>query len=290
MDKLREIAALWNNISETIPYLSQLIGVLLVVFAATLAMRLIHYGLTKTFAAQTQKMPHKEAKLKTLESIAKSVLRYTIYFVAALSILGIFEAPTASLVASAGIFGLAVGFGAQNLVRDVITGFFILFEDQYSIGDYIVVSGVDGIVDSIGLRITRLKDFSGVIHTIPNGKIDMVSNHSRSIRRALVNVSVAYEENISHVISVLEELCLEMAETIEGIVEGPTVLGVADLGDSEVVIRILARTQNMMQWGIEREIRKQIKLRFDDLGIEIPYPRRVVYARKEEGAPDVKGT
>ena len=138
-----------------------------------------------------------ENKRKTLAGLLKSILRYVTYFTAAINILEIVGVKTASLLAAAGIGGLAVGFGAQNLVKDVISGFFIIFEDQYNVGDYVEAAGVAGVVDEVGLRTTRLRDFGGQFHIIPNGEIALVTNHSRGIKRALVKVKIAYEENLT---------------------------------------------------------------------------------------------
>lgn len=281
MDKLarlNELIAYW-------PVLGAAGRVLLILAIAAALLRLARLAVSKSFARQKRKLKHKEAKIRTLESIALSVLRYTVYFAAGIAVLAELQVPTESILASAGIVGLAVGIGAQNLVRDILTGFFILFEDQYSVGDYIETAGVAGYVEEVGLRVTRLRDFSGVIHTVPNGKIELVSNHSRHPSRAMVDVSVAYEEDLSRVEEVLNQLCAEMAQELENVVEGPRVLGVQQLGPSEVVFRIWARTRSLEQWGVEREMRRRIKLRFNELGIEIPYPRRVLFIG-EKGGPD----
>jgi small conductance mechanosensitive channel len=174
-----------------------------------------------------------------------------------------------------------VGFGAQSLVRDVIAGFFIILEDQFSVGDYITAGNYTGVVEELGLRITKIRDFSGELHIIPNGKIEAVTNRTRGSMRALVEVSVAYEEDIDEVLAVLAELSARFgAETAE-VVEGPAVLGVVALNDTAVVIRVIARTVAMAQWKVERDLRRAIKKELDARGIEIPYPRRVVYSRSD---------
>lgn len=213
---------------------------------------------------------------QTLITILKSLVRYTIYFVGGMAVLEKLGIPTGSLLATAGIGGLAVGFGAQNLVRDVITGFFLLLEGQYSVGDYIQVAGVSGIVEEMGIRVTKIRDFGGQLHIVPNGRIEQVTNYMGSAMRVMFDVGVAYEEDIEEVIAVLEELFAELKEQIPALVEGPVVLGVNELSDSAVVIRVLARTVPMEQWATERQIRKAIKQRFDERGIEIPYPRRFI--------------
>lgn len=226
-----------------------------------------------------------ERRSSTLKAILKSIIRYLVYFIAIITILDELDVPITAVLSAAGILGLAVGFGAQNLVRDVITGFFIIFEDQFSVGDYIETEGIGGIVEEIGLRITKLRDWGGQLHIIPNGKITTVTNHSRGNMRALVEVEVAYEEDVNKALSVLTQIAAEMAADFPGIIrEGPTVLGVRALGESGVLIRIVAKTVPMEQWGIEMELRRRIKETFDREGIEIPYPRRYCIISKEKSS------
>lgn len=221
-----------------------------------------------------------EKKVNTLTAVLKNVVKYIFYFIGIVMILDIFNINTASILATAGIGGLAIGFGAQSLVKDIITGFFILFEDQFSVGDYIKVGEFEGIVEELGVRVTKLRDFSGELHIIPNSNIGTVTNKTRGAMRALVKVNVAYEENIDHVIKVLDGLCKEVKETNKNIVEGPTILGISDLGEYGMDLTIVAKTNPMEQWSVEREIRKKIKETFDKENIEIPYPKRIVYENK----------
>lgn len=233
---------------------------------------------------KTKGIPMEKKKADTLNSILKSVFRYVVYFMAAVTILTIFGIPTESIIATAGIGGLAIGFGAQHLITDIISGFFILFEEQYSVGDYISTSGISGIVEEIGIRVSKIRGFNGDLHMVPNGKIDMVTNHTRGNMRALVDVTVAYEEDIDKVLNILERTCKEIGQDLgDKIMEGPSVLGVAELNDTGVVIRIIAKSTPMSQWGVEREIRKRVKITLDKEGIEIPYPRVVVFSEKDKG-------
>nr|WP_243153452.1 mechanosensitive ion channel family protein [Senegalia massiliensis] len=222
------------------------------------------------------------AKADTLSSTAKSVSKYVIYFIAGISILEAFGVDTKGIIAAAGIGAIAIGFAAQNLVEDIITGFFILFEDQFSVGDYIAVDGVDGTVEELGLRITKIRGFDGSLNIIPNRKIEIVTNKIRGKMRALVDVGIAYEEDIDKAMEVIKRVAEEYNEENEDILEGPTVLGVSNLGSSDVVISVVAKTKPMSQWEVERELRRRIKNTFDKEGIEIPYQKRVVYNKKEE--------
>lgn len=223
-----------------------------------------------------------ERKADTLSELLKSILRYAAYFIA---IMWIFESlgfDLTTVIAITGAAGVAIGFGAQNLVKDIISGFFILFEDQFAVGDYIVVDGMSGIVETLGLRITKLRDFSGDLHIIPNGSILKVTNKSRGNMRALVDIQIAYEEDIDNAIEVIKNVSEEMKKEFNQLVSGPEVVGVTNLGDFGVTIRIIAKTPPMEQWGIEAELRKRLKNALDEAGIEIPYPKRVLVENRKE--------
>ena len=178
-----------------------------------------------------------------------------------------------SLIASAGLVGLAVGFGAQNLVRDGISGFFILLEDQYGIDDYVAVAGVEGFVEDVGLRTTRIRDFAGDLHTIPNGEINFVTNKSRGPRRALVQVAVPYDADLVAAEQTLQQVALKAKSDLPEIVEGPSVLGITDLSQAQITFSLWARTEPLAEWKIERELRRRAKLALDEAGILPPYPR-----------------
>ncbi len=277
---------LWNDMLNSLGVVEKvpefLLGVLptlgklvAIIVMARLLLTLGGALITRLFVPERRRLSLEPKKAKTLEALLKSLLRYSVYFLAALMLLPMLGIDTNALLASAGILGVALGFGAQSLVRDVLTGFFIVFEDHYVVGDYIEAAGVSGYVEEIGLRTTKLRDFSGVLHIIPNGEISRVTNHTRGNRSALVDVSVAYEEDVNKVQAILDDTMQQLAARMPTIVEGPKVLGITNLGASEIVFRIWAKTLPMEQWAVEREIRKTIKLAFDEAEIEIPYPRVV---------------
>ncbi|MGB9812581.1 MAG: mechanosensitive ion channel family protein [Thermovenabulum sp.] len=222
------------------------------------------------FNRRTKIIKTNENRLKTLGGLIKSVVKYTVYFVAGVMLLDTVGINTSSILTAAGIGGLALGFGAQSLVKDVIAGFFIIFEDQYQVGDYIETNEVGGFVEEIGFRITKLRDFGGQLHIIPNGEIKRVTNHSRGNMRALVKVRVSYEENIDKVFSILKEVCEEF-RALEYIKEGPDVLGITDFAAEGIEFSIIAKTTPLMQWTAERELRKSIKERFEKEGISFAY-------------------
>lgn len=286
MDKLYGlINAQWPILGAALglPLLGKLVRIAGTMVAAKLLLHWTELVITRVFAPHTKQTMAQIQKAKTLSGLLKSLARYIVYFIAGLTILAIFDVPTTSIIASAGIVGLAVGFGAQNLVRDVLTGFFILFEDQYAVGDYIATAGVAGTVEEIGLRVTKLRDFGGELHTIPNGSIERVTNHSRGRMRAMVDISVADEERLDKVLKLLDEACQQVKNEMQTvIIDGPDVLGVVAFGPCEMVIRVLARTAPMEQWAVERALRKRIKEAFDREGVHFPHPKRVLVQHKEE--------
>jgi small conductance mechanosensitive channel len=223
-----------------------------------------------------------DKRINTVAGILKKTVKIILYFIGSMIILEMFNINTTSILATAGIGGLAVGFGAQSLVKDLITGFFILSEDQYAIGDYVKIGDYEGIVEELGLRVTKLRDFTGDLHIIPNSSIQIVSNRTRGSMRAMVKVSVSYDENIDRVVKILEDVCLDIKKNNTLIVEGPTILGVTDLGEYKVDITIIAKSQPMEQWAVEREIRKKVKEAFDKENIEIPYPKGIIYGGSEK--------
>lgn len=210
-------------------------------------------------------------KAITIGEVLKSVLKYTVYIVGIGSMLYDVLAKIPVAVVSAG--GFAIGLGAQSLVKDLINGFFILFEDQYGVGDHVTIEEFTGIVESIGIRTTVLRDFTGDLHLIPNGAILEVTNHSRGDIRFIVDVEIAYEENIDEAINVIKKVNSVFEEKHKEKLRGEIeVLGVFSLNASGVTIRVIGRAVPLSQWEMERELRKDIKEALDKAGIEIPYP------------------
>ncbi|WDV45870.1 mechanosensitive ion channel family protein [Clostridiaceae bacterium M8S5] len=250
---------------------------LILLILIKISIKAINKIVDKFFEGQ-QKMKYKidDRKSTTFSSIIKSIVRYGIYFIGGVMILDIYEVDISPILATAGIGGLAIGFGAQNFVRDIITGFFILLENQYSVGDYIKINSSEGIVEEMTIRSTKIRSFNGDLHIVPNGKVEIVTNKSRGLSRAWVDVSIAYEEDIDNAVESLKKVCDKVAKENVNIIEGPTVLGVTNLGDSDVVISVVAKTKPMEQWSVERDLRRLIKYEFDKKGIEIPYPKRVL--------------
>lgn len=224
----------------------------------------------------------KEARRLTLSSLMKSLLTYVIYFIAGIMMLDAFGINTGSILAGVGVLGLGISFGAQNLVRDIISGFFIIFEEQYNVGEYITISAVTGTVIELGLRTTQIQEWTGELHTIPNGEISKVTNFSRNEILAVVIMNIAHEEDIDKAISVLTITGQRANQELEDIKEEPLVQGVIEIGESYVSIRTVVKTTPGEQWAVERELRKRFKQALDDHEIEIPYPRRTIISKSQD--------
>lgn len=260
-------------------YLGIAIKIIFIFIISRLAIAVLNRVIVKVFKFYPRfKMD--ERKSNTLSGILKSVIKYLVYLIMGISILDALNIPTQPILATAGLGGIAIGFGAQSLVRDVFTGFFILFEDQYSVGDYVTITGITGTVEDLGLRITRLRAFNGDLHIIPNGEIKTVTNVSRGNSMAIVDVGIAYESDHEKAVAILSRLTSDYYEkNKDKVTEKPEVLGIIKLGESDVVIRTVAATAPMLHWKVERELRMLILEVFKKEAIEIPYPKRVLIER-----------
>lgn len=208
-------------------------------------------------------------KAKTIGQLLKSILRYTVYFfgiIEILSMLGLFG--TISLT-FAGIGGVAIGLGAQSLIKDVINGFFILLEDQYSVSDYVTIDDKSGIVESIELRLTKIRDFNGDLHLIPNGSISRVTNHSRGNMRIMLDIDIAYDKNVDLVQQIIDQVCNSFKEENPNMVEGPKVLGVSALKEDCMTLRVVGKSKPMTQWDCEMKLREDIRSALKREGIRI---------------------
>lgn len=230
-------------------------------------------------------------RAQTVGQVTRYVALVGLGILALLMVLNLFV-PITGLLAGVGFASLALGFGAQTLVRDVIAGIFILAEGQYGVGDVIRINReTAGQVQNMTLRVVVLRDVEGIVHTIPNGEITQVANLTKEWSRALLHVGVAYGEDVDRVIAVLEEIGREMWEDEEWgelILEEPVVPGVERFDESAVVIRVMAKTLPLKQWDVMREMRRRIKKRFDREGIEIPFPHRTLYWGRQ-GRPSAEG-
>ena len=219
-------------------------------------------------------------RTQTLSAVLTSAIGVFIVLVAIFMILSEVGIDITPLLAGAGVAGIAIGFGAQSLIRDFLSGLFIILEDQYSKGDWVQIAGVSGLVEEVNLRRSVLRDLDGNVHNIPNGEVRIASNFTREWSRINLNIPVAYGENLDKVTEVLNRVGEELAqdETFGPmIIRAPQVLRVDNFGDSGIDIKVLGETKPMKQWGVTGELRKRIKKAFDEEGIEIPWPHVKLY-------------
>lgn len=221
-----------------------------------------------------------EKRENTLIQIFTTTAKITLLTITSLMVLQEFGVEIGPILAAAGIVGLAFGFGGQYLIRDIISGLFIILENQYRVGDIVNFDNAGGTVEEISLRKTTLRDIDGTVHHIPHGEIKKVSNLSKDYARVNLDVGVAYATDMEHVIAVINRIGIELAKDPQwgpNIIKAPQFLRVNDLGDSAIVLKILGETLPSKQWEVTGELRKRIKTEFDKEGIEIPFPQLVVH-------------
>lgn len=265
----------WSSIlADTGFILLQLLGII----AAFLVIKAIGRKVIKKMFQRLQARDNiSTGRALTLQSLSLNVLSYTLIFILIVMVFEVFGYNATALLAGAGVVGLAIGFGAQGLVSDVVTGFFLLLEKQIDVEDYVTIAGFEGIVEQVGLRTTQIRGFNGTLHYLPNRQIINVSNHSRGNMRALVDIGISYDDDIDQTIAILQEVCERIAAEDDSIVDGPNVLGVQALGTSDVTIRIIAKTENGQQSAVERKLRKTIKEQLEARSTELKYRSLIKY-------------
>lgn len=281
----RALESLWKKFTNEETWLAfgeGTVKITLTILAAWLIVKVGKIAIHNFFIIRSKApLTFSERRENTLLKLIENVLAYVVYFIALVNILGVLTFDVKGLIAGAGVLGLAIGFGAQSLVKDVITGFFIIFEDQFSVGDFVRIGQFEGTVEEIGLRTTKLKVWTGEIHILPNGSIIEVTNFSLHNSVAVVDIGIAYEENVEKAEKVINELLETLKDKYPEIVDTPKLLGIQTLA-SDVTLRITAETTPMNHWYVARMMRKDIKECLDANGIEIPYPRMVMYSRTEQ--------
>lgn len=266
------------------------VHILVIVIGAVVVVRLLAYvsrRMERFFEDDDPTVQsEREKQAATLGKIIRNLVRMVVWGIAAIMILKELGIEIGPILAGVGIAGLAVGFGAQSLVKDFLAGAFVLIENQYNVGDVVSAAGVSGLVERITLRATTLRDLEGRVHIIPNGSVGVVTNMTKRWSRFVLDMGVAYKENVDQVMQILKEIGDEMAadeEYASMITAPPEVLGLERFDDSAVVIRVMLTTQPLKQWTVGREYRRRVKNVFDAKGIEIPFPHQTVYLG--EGAP-----
>jgi len=231
----------------------------------------------------------RQKRADTLTSIINKTSWIFFGIIALFMILREFNINITPLLTGAGVAGLAIAFGAQSLIKDFFYGFFILAEDQFRVGDVVKLENHKGVVEKITMRTTRLRSLDGHVHIVPNGEIKIVENMTHGWSRAVVDIDVAYKEDLDKVMTIIEAVAEDLQKDKkfkESIVEKPNVLGVQKLGDSGITIRLVVKTRPLKQWDVKRELRKRIKKVFDMAGIEIPFPQMVVHGERGTSAQD----
>jgi len=254
-------------------------AIMLIAVAAIAVVRRIIERSSRKIGAVEAVGGERAKRTETLTRILENAATAVILVAALLMVLKQVGIEIAPLLAGAGIIGLAVSFGAQSLVKDIINGFFFLLENHMNVGDVVEVGGVSGLVERVNLRATVLRDLSGRVHVVPNGQISIITNMTKEWSRAVVDVDIASEESIDRAVLVLREIGESLrADPVFGpsLLEPMTVLGVEALGASSVSIKVMLKTQPSKQWEIAREFRRRVKNVFDERGMRLAYPSRLV--------------
>lgn len=279
---------IYEFMASNVPLVKAMVRIPLIIIAAIILTQIIYFLISKLEMQATSRMlaagkttPIEiEKRVSTLGRIFRKAVLITIITITAMMVFAELGFDIKPILAGAGIVGLAVGFGAQNLVRDVISGLFIIFENRIRVGDVAIINGTGGLVEQINLRTTVLRDLAGVVHVFPNGVINTLSNMTHEFSYYIFDVGVAYKEDTDRVVAVLKEIGEEIMQDEEYrsvILEPLEILGVDQFAESAVVIKARIKTLPIKQWLVGREINRRIKKRFDELGIEIPFPHRTFY-------------
>ncbi|MEA4985360.1 Small-conductance mechanosensitive channel [bioreactor metagenome] len=286
---MKEKLLSWSE--AIIPWLlSHGIRIVLIAVIAYVLKRIIHGVIVRAvrIAVRSEDYQSKEAEEKrenTLISLFTVTLQTLIVLIAGMMILEELGVQIGPMLAAAGIVGLAFGFGGQYLIRDIITGLFVIMENQYRIGDVVNINGIGGSVENITLRKTTLRDLNGTVHHIPHGEIKTVSNLTKDFSRVNMNLGISYNSNLEHVIAVVNKIGNQMADDPQfkdSILKPIQFVRVDDFADSAIIIKMVGETKVLKQWEVAGEFRKRLKITFDKEGIEIPFPQRVVHIAQDD--------
>ena len=269
--------------------------IVLIAVIATVLIQLSRIFSTRLFGTVVKHTKKKDAEFEkraeTLRSILHFLFSVVIGITAGVIILGQGGVEIGPILTAAGVLGLAIGFGAQSLVKDLIAGFFIFLEDQVRVGDVVQIADKSGVVERMNLRITTLRDLAGNVHFVPNGQITVVTNMTKDYSRYVFDVGVAYREDVDQVIEILKKVDETLRKDPEfghDILEPLEILGLDQFADSAVIIKARTTTKPIQQWRIAREFNRRMKIAFDENQIEIPFPHRTVYIgqdKKEQSPP-----
>lgn len=260
----------------------KILAILVVAYFTNLFLGIfIEKGIRKLVPPERFLTPEAEKKREdTLIRVISGFSIILIWIIAGLMIMQEFGLAIGPFLATLGIIGVAIGFGGQYLIKDIISGLFIIIENQYRIGDVVCFNKICGAVEDISLRTTILRDLDGTVHHVPHGEIKITSNLSKGFARVNLNIGIAYNSNLEKVIEIVNKIGKELAEEPQWknfIIKPPQFLRVDDFGDSAVIIKILGETKPLKQWDVTAELRKRIKIAFDKEGVEIPFPQRAIH-------------
>lgn len=272
---------LWEFITEAS------IKILLIVILSALVLRIGKALINRLFTIRMKSpLSHSERRQKTILRLLQSVISYLVYFSAIMGVLSVLNIQIAGLLAGAGIAGLAIGFGAQSLVKDVITGFFIILEDQFGVGDYIKLNTAEGTVLEIGLRTTKIKGNTGEQFIIPNGQITDVINYSINNSKAMVDIQIGLDADIEKVEKLTQHYLDLLPAKYPELINEPQFIGVVNMAGAEVTIRITLETLPLQHYAISRVIRRDVIEILAKNGIPLAYPKMMLYDRGNKGGEE----
>lgn len=270
------LSQFWDqNNTEIIRSVGIFVGALIVIWLLRRSVRQWHRRVVlRLEGSHAHDEREKAQRLRTLSGVTMVIITIAVWFIVILTIMGIWGIPMTPFLAVGTTIGIAVGFGAQDVVRDIIAGFLILLEDQYSVGDVVNIADVGGTVEKINLRTTVLRDIDGNVHHVPNGQVRVASNMTSAFARYVADISISYDADIDVAMDVITDTATSMAQEDRwqaAFLKEPEMLGVNELGDSSVTIRLLLTVATEQRWAIKREFLKRVKIALDAAGIEIPY-------------------
>jgi len=280
MSALREL--IYNYFVDTLLLNATLVEIIMVAVVVVLwiLIEIIINKISKSIIYNVMRVKKKGARALTIAKLLRSLVRYVVWFIASMLVLSNLGIDLAPFIASAGVIGFAIGFGAQSIVKDFMSGFFIIFDGQFEVGEVVEVGGFKGTVLTIGLRTTVIENWKGERKIVNNGDIDSLLNFSRSNSIAIVEFGVAYHTDLLHFAEIMPPFLEEVKAKYENITEMPIFLGVTELAESSINLRIIARTISMKHFQVERDIRRDLVVYFAKNNIEIPFPQVVVHNAK----------
>ena len=277
----------WNvDVNKLVGLVVDIVVIIGLAILGLIAVRLVSQRILERVRSTDRMQKGRQKQLETLVHVIRWVVRVSIIIVALLMVLSNFVDIT-PLLASVGVAGLAISLGAQTLIKDFIGGLLILLEGQYTVGDVIQMGDVSGTVERLTLRATYVRDISGKLYIVPNGEVRIVANGTKDWSRAMVDIGVAYEEDLDRVLAVLQGVVEPLADDPDfgpQLLERPNVLGPLSLGDWAMTVRVMVKTETGKQWGVARELRKRILAACERENITLPYPRQEVWVRRLEDA------